>query len=374
MGTHSQRCYNIATNNSTATINMYGQVVEQRPVRYTGEPDNGNYIVLSEFLQDLEKLKGMQRVDIYLASLGGDAAAGVAIRNRLLDLQKTALVTVTVDSSAASAGSMILQGATKGHRYVRSASEVMVHPVSAFLWGQYDTAGLQEIIKRFESMETVYIAAYTETGGQTEEQVRSDMAATTWMVGQVAVEKGYADKVLENESGVEPYTTAFAGVTVLNQAVLGNPKPSNQGELQKPGINKGATGTHSQSQNKPQKEGSEMKEIKTLDDLKAAFPDLMNQAVADAVQQERERIRQIEEMTIPGGEAAANAAKYENHMSAEAFAVAEMKRAKLAGANYLQNAIDDANASGASGVQNSGNFTQNSSQNEILDAVKKLSK
>ena len=374
MGTHSQRCYNIATNNSTATINMYGQVVEQRPVRYTGEPDNGNYIVLSEFLQDLEKLKGMQRVDIYLASLGGDAAAGVAIRNRLLDLQQTALVTVTVDSSAASAGSMILQGATKGYRYVRKASEVMVHPVSAFLWGQYDTKGLQEIIKRFESMEAVYIAAYIETGGQTEDQVRSDMAATTWMVGNVAVEKGYADKVLEDKGQAEQTMEAFSGVTVLNQAVLGSQKANTHSAPQGRENKEGAAGCCSQSQNKPQKEGSEMKEIKTLDDLKAAFPDLMNQAVADAVQQERERIRQIEEMTIPGGEAAANAAKYENHMSAEAFAVAEMKRAKLAGANYLQNAIDDAKASGASGVQNSGNFTQNSSQNEILDAVKKLSK
>lgn len=371
MGTHSQRCYNIATNNSTATINMYGQVVEQRPVRYTGEPDNGNYIVLSEFLQDLEKLQGMQRVDIYLASLGGDAAAGVAIRNRLLDLQKTALVTVTVDSSAASAGSMILQGATKGYRYVRKASEVMVHPVSAFLWGQYDTKGLQEIIKRFESMEAVYIAAYVETGGQTEDQVRSDMAATTWMVGNVAVEKGYADKVLEDEGQAEQTMEAFAGVTVLNQAVLGTHKANAHSAPQERENKEGAAGCCSQLQNTKKKEGNAMNEIRTLDELKAAFPDLVNQAV----QQERERIRQIEEMTIPGGEAAATAAKYESHMTAEAFAVAEMKRAKMAGATYMAEAIDDARNSGAGKVQNAaGGFGQNGSQNEFLAAAENLFK
>ena len=45
-----------------------------------------------------------------------------------------------------------------------------------------------------------------------------------------------------------------------------------------------------------------IKDIKTVDDLKAAFPDLTKQIEEAATAAERQRIRDIEEVALPGFE------------------------------------------------------------------------
>ncbi|MFA7178096.1 MAG: hypothetical protein WC114_12670, partial [Smithellaceae bacterium] len=53
-----------------AEITMYGQIVERRPTDWwTGEPIDGNFIVKSEFLDDLDAIKGARKLNIRLDSL-----------------------------------------------------------------------------------------------------------------------------------------------------------------------------------------------------------------------------------------------------------------------------------------------------------------
>lgn len=90
--------------------------------------------------------------------------------------------------------------------------------------------------------------------------------------------------------------------------------------------------------------------IRTVDELSAAYPDLVNQIIQDATTQERQRIHDIEDTMLPGGESIANDAKYEHPMSAADFAVALIRDQKQNGARYLQNVNDDAKNGGANGV------------------------
>ena len=98
-------------------------------------------------------------------------------------------------------------------------------------------------------------------------------------------------------------------------------------------------------------------DIKNMDELRAAFPDLLAQveaaAKSDGVAAERARIKGIEEIeNAIGNSDLINKAKFgETPMNAEQLAFAAMKAQAAIGAKVLDNLVDDAQNSGASGVQ-----------------------
>ena len=100
--------------------------------------------------------------------------------------------------------------------------------------------------------------------------------------------------------------------------------------------------------------------IKTADDLRKAYPTLVDQieqaAVAAATEAatnaERARIQSIEDMALPGSEKLAAEAKFSNPMSAADFAQAMVKNAKTQGTTYLAQVQKDAENSGVNGIAN----------------------
>ena len=114
-------------------------------------------------------------------------------------------------------------------------------------------------------------------------------------------------------------------------------------------------------------------EIKTADDLRQAYPalvDQIEQAAADrATNEERERIHDIEEMALPGSEEITAEAKFTKPVSASDYAKAAMKRAKEQGSEYLNNAKADAKSSGAGTVENT---PPAGKTDEFLDAIKSV--
>ena len=120
-------------------------------------------------------------------------------------------------------------------------------------------------------------------------------------------------------------------------------------------------------------------EIKTVDELRKAYPDLVDQAEQTAAdqarQEERERIRDIEDMTMAGSEAEAREAKYDKPVSADAFARAAMKKAKAQGGAYLAALGKDARDSGADQVGQAGqNDSKQGSGDTFLNAVLAIGK
>ena len=92
------------------------------------------------------------------------------------------------------------------------------------------------------------------------------------------------------------------------------------------------------------------KEIKTVADLRAQFPDLADQLEREARETERTRIRDIEEMTLAGGEELARKAKYLEPCSSAQFAAECVKALKAQGERFLDSARKDAQDSGAGQV------------------------
>ena len=69
-----------------ATLTMYGDIYESRPVDWNGDPVEGDYILLDDFLEDLREIEGAKSLLIRMNSYGGDANVANTIHNRLREL------------------------------------------------------------------------------------------------------------------------------------------------------------------------------------------------------------------------------------------------------------------------------------------------
>lgn len=359
-----KKCYNITRTGSEAELSMYGEVVQTRPIDFwTGEPITGDFIAQDEIIRDLEALKGIDHLTVRINSVGGDYYAGLTIRNRLRSLGIK--VDTINDSLAASAGSIILQGASGGgKRKVYATSATMVHGVSGFMYGYYNAGQLTQALNQLGTGDKLAAKCYAESGTVSEEDAAAAMAAETWMSGEEAVEKGFADEVISSESEavltMDNHYRMQAGSQRLVAGWLSNiALPSNIKKV---------------DSLIDRKETEEM-EIKNLNDLKTAYPDLVREAeeaageaarnaveipdvdaavsaaVENALREERERMQEIDALSGAVADPALIAdAKYTHPVSAEKFALAAMKATAEANRQALKNLEEDGNNSGTGAV------------------------
>lgn len=96
-------------------------------------------------------------------------------------------------------------------------------------------------------------------------------------------------------------------------------------------------------------------DIKDKNDLEKAYPVMVNEvrqsAAVDAITRERARIKDIQDMTLPGMEQAMQDALYGEHpMDATAYAKEVAKLARKKAQDQAKGLHDDAKASGANDV------------------------
>lgn len=351
--------YNILENDDdTVEIDMYGEVVETQPVDWwTGKPVDGLYIVLSDFLKSLEGLKEKSAVTVRINSVGGDLFAGISIYNRLKELNN---VTTIVDGLAASAASIILQAGST--RKVYKASQVMAHGASVGLCSYYNIQQLDAVRDELKAANEAVIGVYEETTGQSRTTLKHMIEKTTWMTGEEILSNGFADEIISGE--VKMSMAADKSLFLCN-GIPFDPKklwsmPTNVEII---------TGAKPDIDNKIQKNegGHEM----TLEELKAQHPELVTAiedaaretASASAVESERQRIREIEQIenSIADKELVNEAKFGEKPMDAKELAFMAMKKNAQIGAEYLDGMKNETEKSGANGV----GAVPNSGENEL---------
>ena len=196
-------CYAMAsTDGQTADITMYGDIVEKQPIdRWTNEPIPGQYIVESEFLNDLAQIEGCSQITIRMDSLGGDAGVSILIHNRLRELaaKGTKLVCI-VDGVAMSGGSLIMCACDTVR--VNPSSLVMIHKCWSFVLGAYNADELRKAADANDAWDKSQVSIYKRKTGMSETVLLHMMADTTYMTGKEAVEKGFADELLDDAEPV----------------------------------------------------------------------------------------------------------------------------------------------------------------------------
>lgn len=181
-----------------AEITMYGEIVERQPVDdWTGKPIPGDYIIQSEFLADLDKLSHAKALTIRMNSIGGNSGVSILIHNRLRELAaKGVTLTCIVDGVAMSGGSVIMSACDTVK--VNPSSLIMIHKCWSFLFGGYNADELREMAATHDAWDKALVSVYKRKCGLDEAEITRMMAETTYMTGQEAIDKGFADALLED--------------------------------------------------------------------------------------------------------------------------------------------------------------------------------
>lgn len=347
----------IMKSDDSAEINMYGDIVTTRPVDWwTGEPVPGDFIVVDEFLEDIEELKDKTKITVHINSGGGDLYAGLAIYNRLKELPAE-IVTVN-DGLAASAASVVFQAGDT--RKVNASSTVMVHQAAGRLYGYYQVADLEKVINQLDSCNKAAINVYAEAGGADKDELKALLDAESWLVGQEAVDAGLADEVIDE-----------VGTIVMKLSHDKKRLDVNGVQLSTGGMSRLPTGIPVQPAiksptsvsavvGKNQNEGSNNMDVKNIEELEAKYPELVKEVKAKAFAQgqqqgaidENKRLKGIESIQAAVvSKDLINEAKYgEEKMTAEQLAFKAMQAQAEVGMTVLADIKADAEESGVNDV------------------------
>ena len=352
--------YNITeTGENDVEINMYGEIVEAVPTDFwTGEPIEGNFIAVDRFLRDLDDLKDKKNITVHINSVGGDLYGGIAIYNRLKALPGN--VTTVNDGLAASAGSIIFQAGNT--RKVHAGSNIMIHQAMGFLYGYYQTKDLKEAIKQLDAGNKAAVNVYAEASGREPEAMKAMLDKETWLTGQEAVDAGLADEVIGGDMPVSMSLTADKRALIVNGVALPTRGMTNIPARipVMPAAMAVSPAAEKPVEDKEKTERGNEMEIKNVQELRAAYPELVNQIEAaareagqtDGVNAERARMQGIEaiENAIADKDLIHNA-KYKEPLTAEQLAFKAMQAQAAIGATMLSKMEADAGASGASAVE-----------------------
>ena len=356
--------YAMATvDNDTAEITMYGTIVEQVPRSWwTEEPIPGNYIVMDEFLADLEQIKTCKNINIRMNSCGGDAGVSITIHNRLRELAREGVnLTCTVDGMAMSGGSLIMCACDTVK--VNPSSIIMIHKCWSEIWGGYNADELRQAAEQADAHDKAQVAIYARKTKMSDTKILHMMGETTYMTGREAVEKGFADEVLDDAEPLN-FAASADGKTIF---MSGKPihlapgmfAPDNIPTVSAAEPKPAGTNTSNPVQSGTTTGGISM----NLEELRKQYPDLVAQiesaaraagntdAVNAAVSAERNRLREIDAIAAQMPEDLLAEACYgETACSAQELAYRAILASTKKGAGFLAAMNKDGNASGAASV------------------------
>ncbi len=141
----------------------------------------------------LEKKDPDKDIIMYINTPGGEVYSGMAIYD-VMQYVKCDVCTVCV-GLAASMGSVILAGGTKGKRFALPHSKVMIHQPLGGAEGQATDIVIQaeEILK----IKNMFIDLVTKHTGQKRDQVEKDMERNKRMTAEEAMKYGIIDKIIK---------------------------------------------------------------------------------------------------------------------------------------------------------------------------------
>ena len=172
---------------------IYSRLLEERIV-FLGSAINDEVanVVIAQLLF-LEKVDSTKDITVYVNSPGGSVTSTLAMYDTM-QLIKCDISTVCL-GIAASGGSIILMGGTKGKRFILPHSEVMIHQPLGGTEGQAtDIAIHADHIIKTKKLLNEMIARHT---GQDIKKVEEDTERDYFMDAKASLEYGLVDKIIE---------------------------------------------------------------------------------------------------------------------------------------------------------------------------------
>jgi ATP-dependent Clp protease protease subunit len=179
---------------------IYSRLLKDRLIFIVGGIDDHVANLVVAQLLFLESENPDKDVHLYINSPGGIVTAGLSIYDTMQFI-KPDVSTICI-GQAASMGSLLLAGGTKGKRFCLPHSRIMIHQPSGGFQGQASDIDIhaREVLKLRQRLNEI-MAKHT---GQTVERVERDSDRDNFMDAEAAVEYGLIDTVLDKRMGTSP--------------------------------------------------------------------------------------------------------------------------------------------------------------------------
>lgn len=242
---------------------------------------------------------------------------------------------------------------------------LMIHRASTRAGG--NSGVMKQAKQMLDTIDESILNAYVGKAGDkcSRERFRAMMERETFMTAQEAVDCGLADGVLENAGGADPalaVASAYPWACTLDLPSVEDLMRLEQAE------NPGSIGDGKPDKNGRREQNMDYENIKTVEDLKKAFPELaakleqaamdtaeglmadaVKMAAKDATAIERERIAGIDALAVPGFEDIIAKAKAEGRTPGET-AMQIIAAQKTQGLTWLKQAEQDVQGSNVNAV------------------------
>lgn len=311
----------------TAEIMLYGEIIADMPDEWKWSEEDKSAADFKRAIDDVRK-RGANNLLLRINSPGGVCTESVAMRS-ILGNAGFDRITIRIEGLCASAATDIatLPGA---HVEIAEGSEYMIHNPWCVAVGNADD--LTRTIDRLRNIETMSRGFYVARTGQSEEQIKEWMDAETWFTAEEAVENGFCDSLLKADTAMPiaacVSTEEMAAMKGLYKAV---PEQIAVIDIVSNGTPEAGEPTEINEQEVCPMELDKL----TMEQLQEENPALIDQIRQEAVASERERLADIDALTIPGYEDLAAQAKA-NGTSVLEFQKQIVAAMKQKGTEFLQ--------------------------------------
>jgi ATP-dependent Clp protease, protease subunit len=181
--------------NAPVAMMIQRKFLQQRKIFLWGAVTDETAKDITEKLLYLESTAPGKEINFYINSPGGSITAGMAIYDTMKLV--TSPITVIVTGMAASMGSILLCGASKGRRLLYPHSRVLIHQplISGRMIGPASDINIQA--KEMEKLRLELNAILAKSSGQPMERINRDTDRDFYLNAQEAIEYGLADKIVE---------------------------------------------------------------------------------------------------------------------------------------------------------------------------------
>lgn len=181
------------------SYDIFSRLLKERIILLSDQvTDQSAELVVAQLLF-LEGEDPQKDIQLYINSPGGSVTAGLAIYDTMRFI-KCDVSTICV-GMAASMGSFLLAGGTKGKRYSLPNAEILIHQPSGGTEGQAsDMLIAAEHIKQTREKLNHILADNT---GRTYEEICRDTDRDNWMTPNEALEYGLIDHIYTSRKEIE---------------------------------------------------------------------------------------------------------------------------------------------------------------------------
>lgn len=178
--------------NGERAMDLYSRLLKERIVMVQGPIEPAMANVVKGSLLYLESEDPSADITMYIDSPGGEIATGMGIFDTMQYVSCD--VRTICCGMAASMGSVLLMGGTKGKRLALPHAEIMIHQPSSGTQGKISDIEISYLHSQY--LKEMLHDLYANITGQPIETIKAAMDRDSWFTPQQAIDFGLIDEII----------------------------------------------------------------------------------------------------------------------------------------------------------------------------------